>query len=87
MLAIFNLALKTSIYPTIWKLSRVTPIPKGGSRSKIENYRPIAVQSAFGKVFEDILNRRISSQIRPFLSENQHGFCQASPLPLTMSIL
>lgn len=74
LIFIFNLALKSSCYPEVWKMSRVTPIPKGGGASLVENYRPIAVLSAFGKVFESILNRHITNQIQTQLSEVQHGF-------------
>ncbi|CAH2093700.1 unnamed protein product [Euphydryas editha] len=74
LLFILNLALKTSSYPGVWKISRVTPVLKGGSGSKVENYRPIAVLSAFGKVFESILNKYITRQVQNQLVECQHGF-------------
>lgn len=74
LLYIFNLALTTATYPSTWKTSRVTPIHKDGARSKVENYRPIAVLSTFGKVFESILNRLITGQVNTQLTDAQHGF-------------
>lgn len=59
---------------TVWKTSRVTPIPKNGSRSKVENYRPVAVLSAPGRVSESILNRHITRQVQTQLNDSQHGF-------------
>ena len=44
---IFNSSLWHGIFPDIWKLARVTPIFKSGSRSDANNYRPISVISVF----------------------------------------
>lgn len=48
---IYNLSLNKGVYPKHWKLTRVTPIPKGSKKTHVEDYRPIAVLSAFAKVF------------------------------------
>lgn len=71
---IFNLSLQTGAYPSEWKLSRVSPIPKGRDRSTVESYRPIAVLSAAAKVFERVLHSKITNQVAPFLADSQHGF-------------
>jgi hypothetical protein len=52
---VFNLALKTCKFPEIWKLSSISPIFKKGSRTQVENYRPISLICNFSKVFESIL--------------------------------
>lgn len=77
LLYVFNLSLKQSIYPSRWKKSRVTPVPKGGSDVDVTSFRPIAVLSVFGKIFEMTLNRRISQQISDRLHPSQHGFRKA----------
>lgn len=77
LLYVFNLSLKQSIYPSRWKKSRVTPVPKGGSDMNITSFRPIAVLSVFGKVFEMTLNRHISQQVTNRFHPSQHGFRKA----------
>lgn len=71
---IFNFILTTGEYPTIWKLSRVTPIPKKGSKLRIENYRPIAILSALAKVFEMVMHEYLLPQCRPYITSSQHAF-------------
>lgn len=71
---IFNLSLSTGRYPDRWKITRVTPIPKTNDVSRAENYRPIAILSAPAKLYETVLNKLISVQLKPFLSDSQHGF-------------
>lgn len=71
---IFNMALETGKYPSQWKVSRVTPIPKNVDKSKVEEYRPIAVLSSPAKVFESIIHKYIISQVEKYLCNEQHGF-------------
>ena len=40
---IINLSLRTGILPDCLKLTRVTPIPKGGDSTNNGNFRPISV--------------------------------------------
>ena len=40
---LFNTSLETSIFPDIWKISRLAPIYKEGDESEKSNYRPISV--------------------------------------------
>jgi hypothetical protein len=77
LLHIFNLALQHSNFPECWKLSKVTPVPKGEAGGQASNYRPIAVLSVFGKVFESVVNRLLMNQISSKLHSSQHGFRQA----------
>lgn len=37
----FNISIKTGELPTDWKITLVTPIPKGGDKSHPNNYQPI----------------------------------------------
>ena len=45
---IFNQSLLTGIYPSDWKLAKVTPI----SKTDLNNYRPISVIPAVAKILE-----------------------------------
>ena len=73
--AIFNLSRTTACFPVKWKVTNISPIPKGtGRNSKIENYRPIALISTPAKIFESIVYNRIFKHVQPVLSQHQHGF-------------
>lgn len=74
LLYIYNLSLEMSKYPLQWKTSRVTPIPKTGAKNDITMFRPIAVLSALGKVFESIIDNRIRQQLNVWIPDEQHGF-------------
>ena len=74
LIHIFNLSLKTSIYPKAWQISKVIPTYKSGARNDITNYRPITIVNAVSKVFEIILFQRIYEKVKGHISDYQHGF-------------
>lgn len=74
LIHIFNLSLRTGEYPDQWKVTRVRPTPKVNNSSRVEDHRPIAILSSLAKLFESIINRLLTPQIQPFLSDSQHGF-------------
>ena len=49
---IFNLCIEKGRFPEAFKLSEILPIYKAGSKTKVTNYRPIALLSAFSKLLE-----------------------------------
>ena len=49
---IFNQSLVTGIFPSDWKMAKVSPIFKNGSKSDLNNYRPISVIPNVGKIFD-----------------------------------
>ena len=53
---IYNASLEKGIFPQIWKLARVTPIYKTGSKTDVNNYRPISVLSAVSRILEQIVH-------------------------------
>ena len=40
--SLFNQSLSLRIVPDIWKEAHVCPIPKGGDKTAVPNYRPIS---------------------------------------------
>merc|ERR1711984_59474 len=60
----------------IFKLAYVTPIHKGGSRHKPEQYRPISLTSHVMKVFERVIKKKIIKHLieKQKLNDGQHGF-------------
>lgn len=71
---IFNLILKTSTFPTAWKVSRLCPVFKKGNKSDITNYRPIALLCNFSKVLESILHGVMYRHVSHSIIVSQHGF-------------
>ena len=56
----FNNILNTGDHPDKWVQGTNTPIHKSGSKSCAENYRRISVMPALGKLFEYILETRLT---------------------------
>ena len=52
---IFNQSLVTGIFPSDWKLIKVSPFFNTGSKSDLNNYRPISVIPTVAKIFEIII--------------------------------
>lgn len=71
---IFNLILRTSQFPDMWKISRITPVFKSGQNGEVSNYRPINILSNVSKVLEQLLHKEIFRNVRCLISSNQHGF-------------
>ena len=75
---LFNLSLKTSIFPAYWKFARVVPIPKTGNPESPSNYRPISILPIISKLLEkhvhNLLYQHLSNNCP--LSPNQWGFTE-----------
>ena len=52
---IFNQSLQTGTYPSDWKLAKVSSIFKNGSKTDLNNFRPISVIPALAKIFEKVI--------------------------------
>lgn len=53
---VFNASYMSGQYPSIWKLAKVTPIYKGGSKTERNNQRPISVLPCISKIQESFAN-------------------------------
>ena len=61
--------------PDNYKLAFVTPIHKGGSKQKPENYRPVSLTSHVMKVFERVKKKILKHLIeKQKFNKGQHGF-------------
>jgi hypothetical protein len=72
---LFNLSLRTSVFPELWKSSFIAPLFKKGARNDICNYRGIAKLSPIPKLFESIVTTDMTFKAKSFISPRQHGFC------------
>ena len=77
---VFNSSLKCGIFPDIWKLARVTPIFKTGSKKDTNNYRPISVISVFSRMLEKIVHDQLIEYLitNKVLTPNQSAFRKLS---------
>ena len=73
---IVNQCLRTGIYPSQLKLSRVKPLFKSGDRSQFNNYRPISLLPSLSKIFESAISDQLLHYFveNNLLSKEQFGF-------------
>ena len=51
------------IVPDILKLSKITPVDKGGDITDPTNFRPISTFSVFTQIFEKVVYRQLLNYI------------------------
>ena len=75
---IFNQCIAEGFYPSSFKIAKVVPIFKGGSKLDVENYRPISLLPCIDKIFEKILFIRMTKFINKYqlICPEQYGFQQ-----------
>jgi len=71
---LFNKSLKEGVFPSLWKISSITPVFKKGNKSDVKNYRPISGLVQLGKLLEKLVLRHIIDPINNILDNSQHGF-------------
>ena len=73
---IFNKSVETGTFPSEWKSAKVFPVHKKDDKSNPNNYRPISVLPAVGKVFERIIYNQLYSYLsrNKLLTKHQSGF-------------
>lgn len=73
---LFNKSLSTCSLANEWKIAKVIPIHKTGSKDDVSNYRPISLTCTVGKLLEHIILKHITSYVKQenILSPVQHGF-------------
>ena len=74
--AIFTKSLRSGLLPQDWKTGYIVPIFKKGSKTKVNNYRPVCLTSVVIKLLESIVRDALFSHISQnnLFSDSQHGF-------------
>ena len=69
-------SLDEGIIPDVFKMANITPIHKGGAKTKPERYRPVSLTSHLMKVFERVIKKHILLHLinNNLINEEQHGF-------------
>lgn len=70
---IFNMALKTGVFPSDWKSAKICPVYKAGDKTIVNNYRPIANIQNFAKVFEKAISETLQIALKKIIVDEQHG--------------
>ena len=73
---IFNLILRSGIYPNEWSKGKLISVHKSGDKSDPQNYRGICLSSSISKLLNKILNDRLDLYINEnhTLPDEQVGF-------------
>lgn len=71
---VFNRCLREGFFPKIWKTAHIIPIHKKGTKSSIENYRPISILNTLGKLMEKTAHHHLYPFIYHNIPHQQHGF-------------
>ncbi len=80
---IFNLSMSQRLFPDCWKIARVAPIFKTGSKDDQSNYRPISVLPVVSRLFEKL----IFDQMYSHLNNNKLLYSKQSGFRLLHSVL
>ena len=72
----FNLSIKTSVFPEPWKKALVVPIPKTGDLTNVKNFRPISLLPLPGKIMAKLIHQQLTSYLNDesLLTDSQYGF-------------
>lgn len=73
---LFQQSLETHVVPGDWKVGKVVPLHKSGSKHSPLNYRPISLTSISCKLLEHVLYSQLVNflESNSFFSGSQHGF-------------
>ena len=73
---VYNQSLIQGIVPEALKISKVTPVDKGGEVFDPFNYRPISTLSCFTQVFEKLVYKQLLNHVKKYsiLYQYQFGF-------------
>ena len=89
LMHLINLSLTTNVFPADWKIAKIIPIYKSGSRSNLDNYRPISILPVLSKIIEKIKHRQLISFLdrNSLLSPSQFGFRRGLSTELAATLL
>ena len=73
---IFTKSFNEKHLPECWKMGRITPIHKKGSKKTPVNYRPVSLTAVIGKVMESLVRDRLVHHMteRNLFCDAQHSF-------------
>ena len=84
---LFNKCINQNIFPFDFKIAYVIPIPKTSPPKSFDEFRPISLPSVFSKLFEKILEKKMSKFIAKnnILMPFQFGFRENNSTELAIT--
>ena len=73
---LFRKSLQEGVLPQEWKMAYISPIFKKGSKSAVNNYRPVSLTCILCKLLEKLVRKHIMQHLvdNDLISQHQHGF-------------
>ena len=73
---LLNLVFTSGIFPDKWKIATLTPIPKQGVKTDVNNLRPISILPMPSKLIEKLIHLKLSNYLEEnhILNNHQGGF-------------
>jgi len=73
---VINCSFEKGIFPDALKIGIVKPLYKKGSRKRLENYRPVTLNSSIAKIYEKCFYKRLIHflDVNSIIAKEQHGF-------------
>ncbi|GBN44901.1 putative RNA-directed DNA polymerase from transposon BS [Araneus ventricosus] len=87
LLILFNLSLRSNVFPHVWKQTRIIPVFIKRDAQDCKNYRPIAILSPVSKIFESIIHKRLFHQVKNLISSSQQDFIPKHSTPTNLFCL
>ena len=70
---IINSCIESGIYPQLWKLEHVTPVPKVFPPEQLKDLRKISGLMNFSKITDKIVGEYIIEDMKPTRDKSQYG--------------
>ena len=71
---LFNMSMSYNQTPTIWKTSKIIPVPKKDKITTINDLRPIALTPIIMKCYERLVLSKLGKQLKPHLDKLQFAY-------------
>ncbi|KAK3912816.1 LINE-1 retrotransposable element ORF2 protein, partial [Frankliniella fusca] len=75
---IFNFSLQNGLFPSMWKLANIIPIPKIKNPVECKDYRPVSILCVLGKILEKIVHAQVCEYL---VQKNLFTPCQSGFRP------
>ena len=73
---LFNFSLQNSVFPAVWKMANILPIPKTKNPKEPKDYRPVSILCVLGKALEKVVHQQVCEHLNnnELFAEFQSGF-------------
>lgn len=83
---IINTSLLSGEVPPAMKISKITPVHKGGDAKDFNNYRPISILPIIDKIMTKLINNQLLEYLKVYkvINKRQYGFVMESNPPTAL---